>query len=492
MSGLTSAPSSIPSTSLPAAASPSAAIPPSQPFNTATDFSRGLSQGLTSGAASALPPAQPLIHQAATPPPAITDAAASATPPASAAPAAGPATPVPAAPLSPPQIPQAAPIIAPPMTPTNLTPYGSDVPRSPTPPPPLPQAPTITTSGPAALMPPGTATAAPTGASAAAPVSPGMLSTSGVAAIGTGAALVSSQTNDPLLGKAVRRAYELLHASRLYPGVHWCVAVFKTAQGTETVITSNDGAGYIPPGVFIPRTTRFLFADPLLDNDFQAKWFGWVNPSAVMVAYAAHRAVFDPNYDLYALAATTDPGGSSVLPARRAGVPHYQDCDSTQSPIPPDDPAPELDATRLHRLAVIDPQGYAQLRSETQERQAWDATAEAVGMAMAGAEPLFVEVAPVIREIFGALAAGTAISDSQWATLDHLQRNRKSLWMRPGYIDMEPSTRSGVTALYRAHHNIDRAVEALSLWRTNDHADIIYAARQVTKEAQLWPIATSS
>ena len=341
-------------------------------------------------------------------------------------------------------------------------------------------------------MPPGTATAAVTGASANTPMSPGVFATSGAAATGTGAALVSSHTKDPLLDKAVRQAYELLHASRLYPGINWCVGIFKTAHGTETVITSNDGAGYIPPGVFIPRTINHLFADPLLDNDFQAKWFGWVNPSATMVAYAAHRAAFDPNCELYALAATTDPGGSSVLPARRAGVPHYQDCDSTQSPIPLDDPVPELDATRLHRLAVIDPRCYAQLRAESQERQAWDATAEAVGIAMAGAEPLFVEVAPVIREIFGALAAGTTISESQWTELARAQRDRKSLWMRPGYIDMEPSTASGVTVLYRAHHNIDRAVEALSLWRTNAYADIVYAARQVTKEAQLWTTATSS
>ena len=40
-----------------------------------------------------------------------------------------------------------------------------------------------------------------------------------------------------------------------------------------------------------------------------------------MVAYAAERAVLDPNIELVRVAATTDPGGSSVLPARRAGVP---------------------------------------------------------------------------------------------------------------------------------------------------------------------------
>jgi hypothetical protein len=336
--------------------------------------------------------------------------------------------------------------------------------------------------------------AATASASAGAPMSPGMLATSGVAATGTGAAVVSSQSRDPLLDAAVRQAYELLHASRMHPGVHWCVAIFKTGQGNQTVITSNDGAGYIPPGVFLPANARLLFADALLDNDFQAKWFGWVNPSETMVAYAAQRAVLDPNFDLYALAATTDPGGSSVLPARRAGVPHYQDCDSTQSPLQPDDPAPELDANRRHRLAVIDPGAYADSAGANPERIAWDATATAVGMAMAGAEPMFVEVPPVIRQVFGALAAGTAITDSQWTALHKLQRDRRSLWMRPGYIDMEPSTASAVTALYRAHHNIDRAVEALALWHSDrpDYADIVYAAQQVSKEGQLWPTATSN
>ena len=69
-----------------------------------------------------------------------------------------------------------------------------------------------------------------------------------------------------------------------------------------------------------------------------------------------------------------------------------------------------------------------------------------------------------------------------------------SLFMRPGFIDLEPSGDPNTTLVYRAHHNLDRAVEALSLWRSDspDYADIVYAARQVTKEAQQWPTATSS
>jgi hypothetical protein len=344
-------------------------------------------------------------------------------------------------------------------------------------------------------MPPGTATAAGSTSVTAPAMSPGMLTTSGVAATGTGAAVVSSQTNEPMLDAAVRQAYQLLHASRTYPGVQWCVAIFKSGKGHETVITSNEGAGYIPPGVFIPRTARLLFADHLLDNTFQAKWFGWVNPAETMVAYAAHRAVLDPNIDLYAIAATTDPGGSSVLPARRAGVPHYQDCDSTRSPFQFDDPVPELEPSRLHRLAATDPAAYAQSDAASPEgrHRAWEATASAVGMAMAGAESMLTEVHPVVREVFGALAAGSPITDSQWVTIDALQRERRSLWMRPGYIDMEPSAKSAVIALYRVHHNIDRAIEALSWWRPEppSYADIVYAANQVTKEAELWPTATS-
>ena len=165
---------------------------------------------------------------------------------------------------------QPAPIIAaPPPTTGHLAAYGSDMPRSPTPPPP-PPAPTITTSGGPSSAQPGAATVAGSSASAA-PLTPGMLASSGVAAAGTGAAMVSSETKDKHLDNAVRLAYELWHASRMHPGIHWCVGIFKTGSGIETVITTNDGAGYIPPGVFIPRTARLLFADPLLRQQLSSQ-----------------------------------------------------------------------------------------------------------------------------------------------------------------------------------------------------------------------------
>ncbi|WP_165789232.1 hypothetical protein [Mycolicibacterium agri] len=415
--------------------------------------------------ASAPPPAAaagPVVGQSASPPP----AASSGTP---------------------------APMIAAAPPPGNLAAFGSDLPKgTPTPP-----APTVSASGSggAASMP---AAAASAGVSSTG-VPPSVLATSGIAATGTGAAMVSSETKDQHLDDAVELAYELLHASRMYPGLHWCVGIFKLATGTETVIVSNDGASYIPPGVYVPRSARVLFVDPELSAGFHAKWFGWVNPTAIMVAYAAERAVLDPNVELYAVAATTDPGGSSVLPARRAGVPHYQDCDSTRSPIDPATPAPELDDSRVHRLAVMSPQRYeeltdANLAANERGSTAWEATAGAVATALAGAEILHIEVAPVIREILGALAAGTPVSDDQWSALAEVRLYGKSLFMRPGFIEVEPSGDPNTTVLYRAHHNLDRAVEALSLWRGDnpDYADIVYATEQVSKEGQLWPARTSS
>lgn len=373
--------------------------------------------------------------------------------------------------------------------PGNLAAYGSDLARS------GPSTPTVSASGAggaASLAPPAaTAGISTTG------VPPSVLATSGIAATGTGAALVSSETQDQHLDDAIKLAFELLHSSRVYPGLHWCVGIFNVATGIETVIVTNDGASYIPPGVYVPRSARVLFADPELGTGFQAKYFGWVNPAATMVAYAAERAVHDPNVVLHAVAASTDPGGSSVLPARRAGVLHYQDCDSTRSPIDAATPAPELDESRVHRLAVMSPQSYEQLNDDslppTERRSAaWEATAGAVATALAGAEPLHIEVAPVIREILGGLASGSPISDEQWAALQEVRLYGKSLFMRPGFIEVEPSGDPNTTVLYRAHHNLDRAVEALSLWRGDnpDFADIVYATEQVTKEGQLWPLRT--
>jgi hypothetical protein len=103
-----------------------------------------------------------------------------------------------------------------------------------------------------------------------------------------------------------------------------------------------------------------LFSDPNLGIGFRARWFAWVDPAQMMLAYAALCSEHDPNIELRALAVPTDHGGSAV-PARDAGVRHYDDCSLMVSPIPADAPAASLDETHVHRLESLDRGEYARV-----------------------------------------------------------------------------------------------------------------------------------
>jgi hypothetical protein len=135
--------------------------------------------------------------------------------------------------------------------------------------------------------------------------------------------------------------------------------VFRTASGVETVIVNSDGAGYIPVGVFVPRAARMLFAHSGLSAEFRARWFSWANPAETMLAYAELATKANPNVELWALAVSTDHGGSSV-PARGV-VPHFEDCGRALSPISEAAPPSALDENHMHRLETLDRSLYARL-----------------------------------------------------------------------------------------------------------------------------------
>ena len=368
-----------------------------------------------------------------------------------------------------------------------LPPFGSDMPRQ--------VAPVTPASGPptpSAPPPPPTPAASPP----MAPLPPGVVA-SGVGATAVGAAGgVRSSSSDPLLNSASQLVYQLLHASRVYACIDWCVGVFKTPSGAETVVVSNEGAGYIPPGVFIPRTARVLFADHGLDNAFQARWFAWVNPAETMVAYAGLRAALDPNVELYALAVSTDNGGSA-LSARHAGVRHFEDCSLMLSPIPETAPPAPLDETRMHRLETIDRAEYARLANPnvpgTQHRPAArESTDTAVRSALSRASGLLgLSVPPVIRHVASALGNAEPVSNEQWSELAMVKLNLclDSAGQRPGRL-LESD---GASTYARAYHNLARAAEVLLMWRGDEPAypEIAYVAGQIMKEGQLWPAAVA-
>ncbi|MCH9701117.1 MAG: hypothetical protein K0U76_06950, partial [Actinomycetia bacterium] len=106
----------------------------------------------------------------------------------------------------------------------------------------------------------------------------------------------------------------------------WTVGIFRSPSGTETVITTNDGASFIPHSVYVPRSARLLAADPLVDDHFRQLWFGWHDPARVLVEYARMRS--ETGWRLVAAATT---GAVSAL--RDAGVEHPPSCARDVNPL---------------------------------------------------------------------------------------------------------------------------------------------------------------
>jgi hypothetical protein len=89
-----------------------------------------------------------------------------------------------------------------------------------------------------------------------------------------------------------------------YPTIDWCAGVFRSADGAaDMVVVSNAGFGYVPAGVYVPRTARVIGSDPLVDEAFRNRWFGWADPARILVEYGRLRP---EGWRLVAAATTTD------------------------------------------------------------------------------------------------------------------------------------------------------------------------------------------
>lgn len=458
---------------------PGGAGAPSAPLSspaTSSDFSRGLSAGLGGGPAAPFAPpvtppastasgsAAPAGTVASGPAPAAAAGggpavpSTPATPVAAAGPTAGPAGPgVPSAPVGP------------------LPPFGSDVPR---------------TSAPAAVTPaagPPAAGPAPAGggstAGPMAPLPPGVVGSGVGASAGAASEGIRSSLPDPVLASASQLVYQLLHDSRMYPYMDWCVGIFRTSSGIETLIVNSEGAGYIPAGVFVPRSARMLFADSGLSPQFRARWFSWANPAETMLAYAQLAAEHREDVELWALAVSTDDGGSS-MPARSM-IEHYEDCSRSLTPIPDDAPTSQLDDTHAHRLETLDRALYSRLTGFgdgplPDRSEAWRTTVAAAQRALgrAGSIP-DLAVAPAIREVLDLLGQGLPVPASRWQELEaaHIGVLMSGAGLRPGRVGSD----AGAAVHVLAYHDLARLIELLLLWRLDSIAypEIAYLASQI-------------
>jgi hypothetical protein len=448
----------------------------SAPSAPSSDFSRGFNAGLGGGPAAFAPPVPPPASTAAGsagasgavpagPAPVSAAAGSAAATPASAPASFGPSGGsvggggVPSAPMGP------------------LPPFGSDVPRTP--------APTAAVSP--AAGPPASVPAPAAGGTSAGPVAalpPGVVGSGVGASAGAATEGIRTSLPDPLLASASHLLYQLLHDSRMYPYMDWCVGVFRTSSGIETLIVNSEGAGFIPAGVFVPRSARMLFADGGLSTEFRARWFSYANPAETMLAYAELAAEHRADIDLWALAVSTDDGGTS-MPARST-LQHFEECSRMTTPLGDDAPVSRLDDVHSHRLETLDRALYSRLTGFgdgplPDRSEAWRTTVSAAQMALgrAGSIP-DLAVTPAIREVLDLLGQGLPVPSSRWQELEaaHIGVVMAGAGLRPGRMAAD----SGAVAHVLAYHDLARLIELLLLWRLDSIAypEIAYLAGQIS------------
>jgi hypothetical protein len=438
------------------------AVPPplGAPPASSADFSRGLNAGLGAGsgpAAFAPPVAQPpgpaASGTSSMPVGAAPPGGPAVTPSVSPAAAAGsPASPMPAPAVGFPGVPGGGPVGPAPGPTGPLPPFGSDVSRGPV----------VTPASASAQL----SGSSPGPGSAGGGTAPPPALPSGVVGPGVGASAaaateaVRSERPDPLLEEASALVYELMHASRRYGMFSdWAVAVVHTRSGPRTLIASSEGAGYIPRGVFLPRSVHMVFTDPALSPQWRARWFSRSNPAEVALAYAAIAAE-QFGAETWALAVSTTYGGSAA-PARSAGVPHIEECSYSTSPIPAHRPATmPLDERHQHRLETLDPGLYARLTGYggrlPDRSESWRITTTAADTVLARVAALpDIAVPPIVCRVLDTLSRGVPVPAGEWSTLNDATVDvlGQGSGLRPGRI---PGDDQPASPTVRGYHDLGR------------------------------------
>ena len=258
-----------------------------------------------------------------------------------------------------------------------------------------------------------------------------------------------------------------------YPCIEWAVGIFRSEVGgaTECVVTSNEGFGFIPWGVFLPRSARLLSADKLVDNGFREQWFGCKDPAQEMASYAKQRA--QRGSRLVALAMTSDSSESRV-PGVEYGICPQRNLNELCS-------EPVLDDMHAHRLEVLYPDLFARLQrltSNAEETRAF-ASQACVPLAMQMIDAVHmaadVQSPPELRRMWDELGTGDVISDDDWqqylmaSMVFYVNLSASRLPLDAGVGERER---------YRAQWVTARTMEFLRGWQRTppDVADMIYAA----------------
>jgi hypothetical protein len=322
-----------------------------------------------------------------------------------------------------------------------------------------------------------TAASGPVGSSAA---SPSLTASNGAllvpaSVVGSGGTSSRERTESAELAAAKALALKLRRDcdGARYPCIEWAVGIFRSEAngGSECVVTSNEGFGYIPWGVFPPRSARLMGTDKLAYNGFRQHWFGCEDPAEVMVEYAKLRAERGSRF--VALGVTRD-SAQGRIPGVEYGVCPPRNLNEVYG-------EPVLDDMHTHRLEVLYPDLYARLQRLTATEDATRAFANqacvplAMQMIDAVRMAAGVQGPPELRQMWDALGTGDAISDDEWqqylmaSMVFNVNLSASRLPLDAGVAERER---------YHAEWVAARAMEFLRGWQRNpaDVADMIYAA----------------
>lgn len=246
------------------------------------------------------------------------------------------------------------------------------------------------------------------------------------------------------------------------PGVDWAVAVGRNTSGMPTYwVATNDGAAYIPPGVFLRKTMPIAGGH---DGDFDARWFGWVNPADKAVRAAREFG------DTVSAVATSWAMPSEYLaehsvPEVATGV---KPNDGT------DNAAAELSPSRAHRLQTVDAALYADLVG-ADESVVRDYCRELVRQLAFGIPG--EDLSPTAQSVAHALVAQRWPTAQEWALLgeEHQDALVMMACQRPGLDGLENPDQ---TVSYTREFVKCRQLEALLCWERHggDLLNVVYTA----------------
>ena len=253
-------------------------------------------------------------------------------------------------------------------------------------------------------------------------------------------------------------------ASVTDPGLDWAVAVGRnrTSGMTTMWVATNDGATYIPPGVYLRKTMPVAAR---FDEDFDVRWFGWVNPADKAVRAA--RVLGD---DVGAVA-TTWAWPSDYLSD------HHPAVREVATGVPPagrDTPAGELLPSRSHRLQTVDAALYADLKAadESVVREYCRELVRRIAFGGSGDE-----LSSLAQGVAHVLVAQRWPKAEEWAALGAEYDTALVLMgaQRPGLNGVEDPDQMVSYAKLFANC---RRLEALLCWERygGDLANVVYAA----------------